>query len=108
MRCLLLSVGKLHSRPSCADLAASDDVCALAAATRTEVFEMRAQQQGVPVEAILEKLVPFYPLGRVADPNEIAAPVVFLASNAASFITGVTLPVDGGGLLGFWSNRGSW
>ena len=89
-------------------MCASRDTCALAAATRTEVFETRARQQGVPVEAILDKLAPFYPLGRVADPNEIAAPVVFLASNAASFITGVTLPVDGGGLLGFWSNRGSW
>ena len=88
--------------------AASDETNVLAAATRTEVFEKLARQQGVPVEAILEKLAPFYPLGRVADPDEIAAPVVFLASNAASFITGVTLPVDGGGLLGFWSNRGSW
>jgi len=36
------------------------------------------------------------PMGRFGEPHEVAGPVVFLASPAASFISGVTLPVDGG------------
>ncbi|MFI6639320.1 SDR family NAD(P)-dependent oxidoreductase [Streptomyces sp. NPDC050504] len=37
-----------------------------------------------------------YPLGRVGRPEDIAAAVAFLASRDAAWITGVTLPVDGG------------
>jgi NAD(P)-dependent dehydrogenase (short-subunit alcohol dehydrogenase family) len=36
------------------------------------------------------------PMGRLADPDEIAAAILFLASDAASMITGHTLPIDGG------------
>ncbi len=44
----------------------------------------------------IAKLADKTPLGRVGRPDEIAGPVLFLASDAASFVTGVNLPVDGG------------
>jgi NAD(P)-dependent dehydrogenase (short-subunit alcohol dehydrogenase family) len=37
-----------------------------------------------------------YALGRAATPEEIAASILFLTSNESSFVTGITLPVDGG------------
>jgi len=47
------------------------------------------------------------PLGRIAEVSEIAECVAFLASSRASFITGVTLPVDGGWLAsdGIYGNE---
>ena len=37
-----------------------------------------------------------YPLGRFGRPEEIAAAILYLASDEAAFVTGVALPVDGG------------
>jgi 3-oxoacyl-[acyl-carrier protein] reductase len=39
------------------------------------------------------------PLGRFADPRELALPIVFLLSDAASFITGEIMDVNGGVLM---------
>ncbi|MFN5310272.1 MAG: SDR family oxidoreductase [Candidatus Kapaibacterium sp.] len=45
---------------------------------------------------VLEQLVAAKPMGRVGQPEEIAETVVFLCSNAASFITGQAIAIDGG------------
>ena len=51
------------------------------------------------------------PLGRTGTPEECAAVIVFLASDLASFVTGSTIPVDGGTVAaGSWKVRddGTW
>ena len=47
---------------------------------------------------LVDRVVSGIPLGRMGEPEEIAGPVLFLASQAASMVTGVLLPVDGGNL----------
>ena len=48
----------------------------------------------------MAKLVRWYPLGRIVEPEDVARTVGFLASDAASAITGVALPVDCGLMAG--------
>ena len=47
-------------------------------------------------DAVAETIASHHPLGRIADPAEIARAVLFLASDEAAFITGTVLMVDGG------------
>lgn len=54
--------------------------------------EMTAQYP----EGYLDERLGRVPVGRVGDPEELAAAVVFLAGDGAAYITGTTLPVDGG------------
>ena len=58
-------------------------------------FVQTAMTDALP-EAAREKLKTQIPLGRIAQPAEIASAVLFLASPAAGYITGQVLSVDGG------------
>jgi 3-oxoacyl-[acyl-carrier protein] reductase len=61
-----------------------------------DIAEWVWRQDGETVEQTIERMALTVPLGRYGTPRELANAVVFLASDAASFITGVTLAVDGG------------
>ena len=59
-------------------------------------FIATAQATGVAPEEVWARMARVHPLGRVGEPEEVGKAVAFLASDEASFITGVALPVDGG------------
>ena len=60
--------------------------------TRTKLIEQGLKDGSIRGEWQVERI----PMGRLAEPSEIADPVVYLASDRASYITGQTLVVDGG------------
>ncbi len=64
--------------------------------TLTERFMTGHKRTGLSPEEYVRAQAAHIPLGRVADPTEIANVVVFLASEGASGITGQVIPVDGG------------
>lgn len=61
-----------------------------------ELAEKNAARRDIPLELLEAEWQAGIPLRRFADPSEIAAVVGFLASPAASYVSGVNLPVDGG------------
>jgi meso-butanediol dehydrogenase / (S,S)-butanediol dehydrogenase / diacetyl reductase len=63
---------------------------------RTPLWQERVDKR----PAIFERLVSWYPLGRVGEPEDVADAAAFLASDEARWITGAVLRVDGGLLAG--------
>jgi 3-oxoacyl-[acyl-carrier protein] reductase len=61
-----------------------------------QLLEDRAQRSGTTVEEEAAKVAADIPMGRMGTPEEFAAAAAFLVSDAASFINGVSLLVDGG------------
>ncbi len=61
----------------------------------TDMFNSYLDKQSSPEETS-KNFSEMAPMNKIGNPEEIAYPALFLASDAASFITGVALPVDGG------------
>ena len=69
--------------------------CVCPADVQTPMLERQREQAG-DAAAYERALVSHYPLGRIGDPREVASVIMFLASAAASFVTGAVWTVDGG------------
>ena len=63
---------------------------------RTPIWQERISRD----PSVLDRLKKWYPLGRVGEPDDVAHAALFLASDEASWITGIVLRVDGGLLAG--------
>jgi 3-oxoacyl-[acyl-carrier protein] reductase len=90
IKTLALEVGKYGIRFN-SILPASVDTERIA-----ELLASRAQSNQTTIEQEKQKMTTDSPFGRIATPEEFARAAVFLVSPAASYLTGVMLPVDGG------------
>jgi meso-butanediol dehydrogenase/(S,S)-butanediol dehydrogenase/diacetyl reductase len=64
----------------------------------TPMLVSEAEDEGVDLEEHLAQAAEDSPNGRIGTPEEVAALIVFLASDAATHITGTAIPIDGGAL----------
>jgi len=62
--------------------------------------EKRAEERGVSAEEVIEEIGREVPLRRIGDPHELGDVVAFLLSPMASYVSGASIPVDGGRLRG--------
>jgi Dehydrogenases with different specificities (related to short-chain alcohol dehydrogenases) len=61
-----------------------------------QIVKERSKKEGKSEEEIIKSMTSNIPVGRIAEPEEIANVAVFLASNLATYINGAIIPVDGG------------
>jgi len=61
-----------------------------------EGLAVESRMTGTPADELLARAQAKIPLGRMATPEEIASVTLFLASDAASYVTGAIIPMDGG------------
>lgn len=69
---------------------------ATATARLESIIANKAKNTGASEEEVMNQMNSAVPMGRVAQPEEVANAVAFLASPAASYINGINIPVDGG------------
>ena len=61
-----------------------------------ELIKGRVEKESMSYEEVVASIVSNVPVGRMAEPAEIASAAAFLASDAAQYVSGVVLAVDGG------------
>jgi NAD(P)-dependent dehydrogenase (short-subunit alcohol dehydrogenase family) len=68
--------------------------------TTTPMFDKIVQESGDRARVMLQEVEDSVPMGRLGAADDIAAAVTWLCSDAASFVTGTAMPVDGGFVVG--------
>ena len=68
----------------------------------TSLFSVTAKETGQTIEEIEEISSKNIPIGRIGEPQELAALIAFLASEKASYMTGLAIQVDGGSARGYF------
>lgn len=69
--------------------------CVCPATIETDMAR-RMLEEAADVDAATRGIIAKHPIGRMAQPEEVASAIAFLASSDASFMTGLAIPVDGG------------
>jgi NAD(P)-dependent dehydrogenase (short-subunit alcohol dehydrogenase family) len=84
-------------------------ICPMYVRTPMEARELEWESRirGLTPQQVFDEYEKTTPLGRVAEPDEVAAVAAFLVGDASSYLTGSLIPVSGGAHLGFTVERRS-